>query len=224
VSRSVRSPRPASPPPPPLEWVRPPRQARSHRTLERLLDAAEEVITAKGTERATVAEIARRAGSSVGAFYARFPDKEALLRVVLERFFDQATATIEAVLEPERWAGATLAEMLEACLGFTVGVFRDRRPLIAACAVRSAADPALRSVSCDLGELVAARMNALLVRRGERPGHPRPAEAVRLATWLVLGALEARALHGPGGGPDVADEVLAAELARVCLAYLELDR
>ncbi|HEY1598537.1 MAG TPA: helix-turn-helix domain-containing protein, partial [Pirellulales bacterium] len=62
-----------------VEWVRPPRQTRSQETLERLLDAAEEVFAEKGFESATVAEVVRRAKSSVGAMYARFTDKNALL-------------------------------------------------------------------------------------------------------------------------------------------------
>ena len=64
-----------------------PKQPRSERTQERLLRAAEKLILEKGLADASVPEIARRAGSSVGGFYARFPDKDALLRALEERFF-----------------------------------------------------------------------------------------------------------------------------------------
>ena len=49
---------------PGLQWVRPPQQARSQETLERLLDAAETLIAEKGFEDTPVAEVASRAGSS----------------------------------------------------------------------------------------------------------------------------------------------------------------
>ena len=66
-------------PVPELVWVRPPQQARSQLTLSRILDATEAILAEKSWEDAGVAEIARRAGSSVGAFYSRFRDKDALL-------------------------------------------------------------------------------------------------------------------------------------------------
>ena len=50
--------------------------------MERLLDAAEEQICAVGIESFTVADVVARAELSVGAFYARFPDKRALLHAV----------------------------------------------------------------------------------------------------------------------------------------------
>ena len=58
-----------------LHWVRPPQQARSQETLNRLLDAAEQLVAEKGFDDTPVAEVARRAGSSVGAFYSRFREK-----------------------------------------------------------------------------------------------------------------------------------------------------
>ena len=97
---------------PELEWVRPPRQARSQETLERILDAAEALVTEKGFEDSPVAEIVARADSSVGAFYARFHDKEGLLHALYERYFSEAVATTDAALAPERWQGASVAELI----------------------------------------------------------------------------------------------------------------
>src|SRR5262245_21079979 len=101
-----------------LRWIRPPQQARSQETLERLLDAAEHLVGEKGFEDTGVAEVARRAGSSVGAFYARFRDKDALLHALYERYQQQAMATTDAALEPTRWADARIAEILEAVVRF----------------------------------------------------------------------------------------------------------
>ena len=57
-----------------LAWVRAPQQARSQETLDRILDAAERLVSEKGFEDTTVADVVARAGSSVGAFYTRFRD------------------------------------------------------------------------------------------------------------------------------------------------------
>ncbi len=53
--------------------------------MERILGAAEELLREKPFDGVTVAEIVRRADSSVGAFYARFPAKAALLSALYAR-------------------------------------------------------------------------------------------------------------------------------------------
>src|SRR5206468_8661548 len=93
----------------PLHWVKPPQQARSQKTLERLLDAAEELIAEHGVASVTVSEVVRRAESSVGAFYARFPDKDALLATLHERSCVEALATAELALDSKRWESSDLA-------------------------------------------------------------------------------------------------------------------
>src|SRR3954471_10460908 len=91
---------------------RPPRQARSQMTLDRILDAAERVLDEKSFTEATVAEIMIRAGVTVGAFYRRFPDKDALLHFLDERFFNEVGERGEALLDAERWRGASTADFL----------------------------------------------------------------------------------------------------------------
>ena len=44
-----------------VEWVKPTHQARSQETLERILEAAEELVSERGFDNATVSEIVRRA-------------------------------------------------------------------------------------------------------------------------------------------------------------------
>src|SRR4030095_13323410 len=95
---------------PALRWVRPPQQRRSQQTLDRILDAAEALVAEKGFDDTPVAEIARRAGASVGAFYSRFPAKDALLGALNDRFVAQAVATADAALDPARWQETSIEE------------------------------------------------------------------------------------------------------------------
>ena len=76
-------------PAPPLRSVTAPKQARSAATLQRLLDAAEDLIAEKGLRDVSIPDIVARAGSSVGGFYARFKDKDELLRALEERFLGE---------------------------------------------------------------------------------------------------------------------------------------
>jgi AcrR family transcriptional regulator len=78
--------------------ARPPKQHRSRQTLHRIARAALELIAQYGVEATTVGAIARRAGSSVGSFYARFDGKRDLLVYLDDRIWE----TIE-----QRWSEAT---------------------------------------------------------------------------------------------------------------------
>ncbi len=63
--------------------VRTPTQARSRRTVARLLAAAEQTFAEDGFERATVRSIAARAEVPVGSLYQFFANKAALLETLL---------------------------------------------------------------------------------------------------------------------------------------------
>lgn len=203
-----------------LEWVKPPQQARSQKTLERILEAAEALIIEKGVEATTVTEIARAAKSSVGAFYARFTDKEALLRTLIERFTEQAIATADSVLQPARWQGVPFEQVVHQSVSFMLGIFHERRWLIAGFTVRAAQHPGISAFGERLGVRVAERVVELIEIRGEPVTHPRPRAAVNFAVWMVLSALEARALYRSELSQLVSDEVISAELTRMALSYL----
>ena len=94
--------------------LRPPKQHRSRRTLQRIARAALELIAQSGVEGTTIEAIARRAGSSVGSFYARFESKADLLvygmgelAVVEIAGQGHTEALVVAGLGAALWAGAT---------------------------------------------------------------------------------------------------------------------
>src|SRR5688500_16639151 len=64
---------------------RAPRQARGQRRVDEILDAAESLVGEVGLADASVQEIARRAGASVGSMYHFFPTKDAILAALVER-------------------------------------------------------------------------------------------------------------------------------------------
>ena len=212
-----------SPPIQQLEWVKPPLQERSAQTLERLLEAAEAMISEQGAEKTTVAAVARRAESSVGAFYARFPDKEALVRCVAERFYQQATSTIEVVLEPTRWDGVPVRDLVESAVAFLVRIFFEKRLLIRAATLRASTDEGLNALGERLGEVVADHMIALIRHRGESVAHDDPERAVRFAVWLVMSAFHARCLYSDETSAPLPEAQLAREVAAMCLGYLGLE-
>lgn len=205
-----------------LRWIRPPQQARSQETLERLLDAAERLVGEKGFEDTPVAEVARRAGSSVGAFYARFQDKDALLHALYERYYEQAIATADAALEPSRWEGARIAEVLEAVVRFLVSIYREQNGLIRAFVIKNHSDAGFQARRERLSHYVNERLSALLLARRSEITHPDPEKAAAFGLTLVFSTLESALLFGElrSGALALSDDELAAELTRAYLAYL----
>jgi AcrR family transcriptional regulator len=208
-----------------LRWVRPPRQARSQETLDRILDAAEALVAEKGFADATVAEVARRAGSSVGAFYARFRDKDGLLYALYERYLEQAIATTDAALDPRRWQGASIPEIVRAVIPFLVSVYRERQGLIRAFVLRNHVDPEFRARQERLSHYVSERLSRLLLARAAEIGHPDAPRAAAFGLTMTVSVIEGVILFGElrSNALALSDDELAAELTRAFLAYLGID-
>ncbi|WP_394779576.1 TetR/AcrR family transcriptional regulator [Undibacterium sp.] len=68
---------------------RTPRQARSEDRLAGVLEAAAELIAETGYEAATMTAIAERAGSSIGALYQYFRNKEEIARALREQYGEE---------------------------------------------------------------------------------------------------------------------------------------
>lgn len=213
-----------SPRPAPLDSVARPKQARSERTLHRLLDAAEQLIEETGTADVSIPEIVRRARSSVGGFYARFRDKNELLRALEERFFREQRERLERLTRPEAWAGAGVPEIVRGCMAELVAVFRARRTLIRAFVARAVHDVEFRGEAQRFEREVSDRVSALLLSRPGRIGHPQPALAVPVAVAIVFGAMIAGVLLGDPRHPfaSLTAEEAAEELARNFLGHLQV--
>ena len=215
-------------PPSPRRLAHPTRQARSEATLRRLLDAAERVLQRRGWEGATVPAIAREARVAVGTVYKRFPDKDALLRLVYERFFERSRERNRAALDPACCRGVGLAALVRGLVSGMVTAYEENAALLSAlylyadthrdAAFRRRAEALRREAFEGIGKL-------LLERRGEIR-HPDPARAVRTALLVVAAVLRVRvglgARWAAGGGPP--PEELQRELARMALAYLGAGR
>lgn len=200
------------------------KQARSRQTLDRLLEAAEQVLATRGLDEATVPAIAERAGVSVGIVYRRFKDKDALLRAVYERFFARSREHNRAALDPERWIGAPAAEIVRAVIGGIVHGYRQHRGLLRALFTYAQTHPdeQFRRRAEELNGEAFRALGDLLVARGAEWSHPRPDAAVRFGLVVVAATLRQLMLTDEGAHHPLAssDEELARELTRMYSRYL----
>jgi len=202
---------------PELVWVRPPQQARSQLTLSRILDATEAILAEKSWEDAGVAEIARRAGSSVGAFYSRFRDKEALLVALHQRFIEEAFATSEAALEEKRWAGASICAIVRDCVAFQIRENDRRRGLLRAFILCGIQDPSFRARAERLNERLQELFTKLVVARRHEILHPVPVVAASFVGRMISAMILGRLLDPKFVPPGVS---FVDELTHAALAYL----
>lgn len=208
-----------------FQWIQPVRQARSQETLERLLDSAEALIANKGFDDVTVADIAARAGFSVGAVYSRFHDKIGVLHCLQDRFVEEAHLTTDVTLDPDRWDGASIDEIVGELVDFLVQVYREGGGVLRELLVHTRSEPQMVERKERLAAHVSDRLCSLLLPRAERIRHPDPAGAVSFGLRFVLATLEQAILFGEGGihGIPASDERLGAELTRAFLGYLGVE-
>lgn len=207
---------------PELRWIREPLQTRSQKTLERLLDATERLLEERTFPQISVAEIAAAAQSSVGSFYARFANKDALLQSLHERNAQESRLTADRALGVEMWRGVPLAKILETACTFMVGFERQNQGLKRAVLVGIATDERMRARACDLGAYVTERITALFRERASEMSHPDPERGAQMFYRVVFSVLDQTQLFGwaPPAARDLTDGELAAELTRTCLGYL----
>jgi AcrR family transcriptional regulator len=75
----------------------PARVAHAERVRESILDAAADVLRTHGIDGLTVRRVVARAGSSTGAYYNHFADKEDLLAALVDRLADRIGARIDQI-------------------------------------------------------------------------------------------------------------------------------
>ena len=201
-----------------------PRQKRSRESLERLLDATEEQIRLYGVEALTISGVVNSIGLSVGAFYARFPDKTALLHAVQDRFHSRLEPRIRDQMIAEAGPCTTLAEALDAAVGVLIrNVVGEReRELSRGFMSLSVADPVLRA----RGELVNRQrretFSEILLAHSDEIGHPDPALAISVAYGMYAAVIRGRLVFGPEHELyyDIDTATLYRELKKALTLYL----
>jgi AcrR family transcriptional regulator len=202
--------------------ARTPRQARSRATQARILDAAEAIVAGRGFDAAGVSLVVRRAGCSVGAFYSRFRDKRELLDALHERFAAEASARIDASLDPQRWSAEPLARCLHGLVRALVELHRQRRGLVRAFVAEGQRDPAFQARRDRLFQHAGSRLSGFLRGRASELGHHHPERAVAFGLAVAWSTIESAVLFDRlrSGGLAPSDDDLAAELVRLLVAYL----
>jgi len=101
------------------------KQRRSQRTLEHILEAAEELLQDRDFDRLTMAELAEHAGCAVGTLYGRIPNKDSLLACLYERLDRQIQEQVGNMVAASAELG--LEERVTLVCGVAVDFLRATR-------------------------------------------------------------------------------------------------
>ena len=197
--------------------LKPPKQPRSRRTLERLVRAALELLDEEGPGGVTVQAVVARAESSVGSFYARFAGKDDLLHYLAERVWDEALERWDAAVASEAWSEMGLAEITEGAAGLLIDLRRSRVGYLQELDQMVGGGDAYERFR----RRVVESLETLLLEREGEMAHPRPELAVRLGLTAILGVVEGEVV--PPGEEPTAEEaraLLVHEGTELLLAYL----
>ncbi len=148
--------------------------------MNRILDAAEALLDEKSFQELSIQEIVTTAKSSVGAFYGRFPDKDALLHALDDRFFDTLIELIETTLTQSKWETMTLAQTVRELTRLVVVLHSHKQGLQRTLIMqaRLTPDPRFRQREGRLWEYFPRLMTLVLAHRGEI-GHEHVETAVQ---------------------------------------------
>lgn len=195
-------------------YVRAPQQARSRKTLERIVRAALAILEEEGLEALTVQSVVARAESSVGSFYARFAGKEDLLEYLGARVWEEARQRWDESLKGERWSELELGGVAEGTVRLLVGAAHSRAVYL------RALDQAVSHDRDGFGGFrrhVLTGLSELLLSRREKIAHADPELAVHVALAAVSGLIETA---DPSTGEPFPRDVLVREGRALLMAYL----
>lgn len=203
--------------------IRKPRQDRSRRTLEAVLDAVEALIAERGVDVLKLGDIAARAGYTTGAIYARFRDKEALLEQLYDRFVGRAIEAMDEGYAALTAAGVDLAAALTLWVRMLIAHQRQNWSLHNAFLTRIQTEERYRLRSRELTLHAAWVLRQVMEPHRDRIAHDDLDRAAGMAVLILYAAIErAITLREPASVYlPTSDDALVAELVGVLRAYWE---
>jgi len=200
-----------------------PLQARSQRTLNKIVQAVEELLEVRSFDEISVADIIRRARCSTGSFYARFPSKDAVLPHLYARYDADLRPRMAAKMAKVDWGTLSLRETSDLLVSGLVDMYVERRNLLRAVALFARAHPDAIGEDVHRRRENATDMPArLLARFKAEITHKDAMEAARIGFFIVAAAARDKLLfHAPHGtATRLTYSQLKAHLARTLFAYL----
>ncbi len=189
-----------------------PKQARSREMVERIVAAGREVLVTDGYDAFSTNRVAAAAGISPGSLYQYFPDKVAILDVVVDRYTEQTSDRVAAALAERMGGGpAVVRDVVDALLTaleadrVLLRVVSEELPL-------ARSRPRREALERRVSELA----STYLLARPEHSRRPDPA----VSTFVSVLAIENLAVRWVLDQPDATRDQLLDEIVALVGGYL----
>ncbi len=204
-----------------LEGVAPLLQARSQATFYALVNAGLKVMEATDFETATVNQIARTAGVSVGAFYGRFANKDVFFEAIQEITVAHIETDLHVLLDSSEIKESANQVFLTLVAEFWVGFYRAHRGLYLAAFKHARHRPGAWTPFKRLGWNIAGLMVNTLTPRLNASRKGRSEREIRIAFQFINGLLVNAVLNAPG--PILLDdEEMSTYISKFLCTYFEV--
>jgi len=140
-----------------------PQQARGQARIEKILDSAAELFAEIGYEATSTNAIAQRAETSIGSIYQFFPNKDAILHALAERYVRQLHAVHDAALGDECDV-IPLDQLYDRIIG-GLAEFHERNPGFQSLFFGAATVSQLATAAAELHNTCIERVDQVMARR-----------------------------------------------------------
>lgn len=179
-----------TPPSPPAQ--RRPKQDRSRRSLERMLQAAEAIIATQGVDALTVAALLHDSQVSNGTFYARFSGKEALVHAVLDRALDRMEQAMDTECARLEGADISLSQAISTVTATLGRQFRESAGLFASLMHLSPNDVAMQERALQTHRRIETMIQRTIEPRLPPANRPRAGRMIAMAHHVLFAVLSER--------------------------------
>jgi AcrR family transcriptional regulator len=208
----------------PSYLVQQPRQARSRETMNQMLDAAAQILEIKTFEDLTIVEVVEKAGTSVGAFYGRFRDKDGLLQALDERFFQVFERAFGELVSQPGFAQRSISFIVRNTAAFMAEQYSRNQGLLRSLNLKARlyGDSNFKERERRAWNELFPKLHKILLTRRAEIRHPNPSLAIELGFKQMFYTMREIMLWEPlRGSQPYETDALIAELSRACLAYLD---
>lgn len=168
------------------EGVLRPRQIRSQKTLDNIIKSSLELVAARSYEEVSIADIAEHASMSVGGFYSRFENKEALFKTLYGQLAAETHARIAQAYALD-WSAKPLADLVHHIVAGNAELYQKYRGILKVSHIQSHAQN--NSNTQIYNAEIVRLLETLLLTKREAIQHERPREAIRVAIACMTAML-----------------------------------
>src|SRR5262245_41623543 len=204
---------------PTARHAHPAKQERSQRNLERIVAAAETVLSRDGWEAFTMKAVADEADASVGGIYRRFANKEQLLRAIKDNVLTRADALHRSLTS---YKAKDLSDAVGHYSRYRIDALTSYADILKKILDAQQGDPVMQNRGRQSVQLGLRMFRSTVAPFRSEIKHADPELAIELA-FYVFNAAVLRKMQGYATDTlfeHLDWEVLKKELAQVVLRYL----